>query len=476
MHDAAVSLRLRAARRVLPVVSLPLLFPLLLSCHRDEPPPPPNLLLLVVDCLRGDALSVAGYARPTTPAIDALAGEGTRFSRASAQASWTRPSLPTLLTGLYPSEHGLLDFTDDPDAPAAALDESVVTVAERLHRAGYATAMVGEQHQLSPRFGLQQGFDLWQPKAGDGANIQRRFLEWQGGLSGKRFFAYLHYLELHWPYCPPKDLRGRFDEGPSHLNPCADWRQLRDDIRSGKYSVTAEDRQLLRARYDEELLGVDRTIGELVAELKRRRLYDDTLILVTGDHGEEFGEHGGFFHGQSLHEELLHVPLVWKPPASWRAPAGQVIDGLTEQRNAAATFLDAGGVARLPSGTESLVPWIRGERNDAPNRVAIAEGTDQIAVREGRWKLIAAKARGGGYRLYDLDKDPGELRDRAGDERPRLALMRQLLGVWRKGLRPTAAAKVAMDAETREGLRNLGYVGPAGGGSPAPSPSPTPLP
>ena len=433
---------------------------LLLACHRE--PRQPNLLLLVVDCLRGDALSVVGYRRPTTPSIDALAREGTRFARAYAQASWTRPSLPTILTGLYPTEHGLLDLASDPGAASAALDDSVLTLAERLQQAGYGTAMVGEQHQLSPRFGLQQGFDLWQPKAGDGANIDRRFLEWQAGLQkGKPFFAYLHYLELHFPYCPPKELRGKFDEGPSQLNVCADWRQLRDDIRSGKYVVTAEDRQLLRARYDEELFGVDRLIGQLVDELKRRDLYDDTLILVTGDHGEEFGEHGGYFHGQSLYDELLHVPLVWKPPVAWDAPRDQVVDGLVEQRNVAATFLDAAGVRQLPAGTHTLLPWIRGERREVPNRFTVSEGVDQIAVNAGRWKMIVAREGSQGraaFELYDLKRDAGERKNLAAGKRGRLALMRQLLEGWRKGLHPAKQKRVTMDSETREGLKGLGYV------------------
>ncbi len=442
--------RLRLLPPILPLVLLPLL-----ACQRAAPRP--NLLLLIVDCLRGDELSAMGYPRPTTPNIDTLARQGTRFTHAYSQASWTRPSLPSILTGLYPSEHGVLDLTQDPNAPTAALDESVLTLAERLEQAGYATGMVGEQHQLSPRFGLQQGFDLWQFKAGDGANIQRRFLEWQAGLAGKPFFGYLHYLELHFPYCPPKDLRGRFDEGPSQLNICKDWRDFRDRLRNGQYRITDEDRQLMRARYDEELLGVDRLVGDLLAELQRRGVYDNTLILLTGDHGEEFGEHGGSFHGQSLYNELLHVPLVWKPPAAWKAPADQVVDGLTEQRNTAATFLDAAGVRDLPVGTVSLVPWLRGERHDEPNRLAVSEGVDQIAVNQGRWKLIVARS-GGGFELYDLAKDPTEQHNMAPERRTRLAAMRKLLVGWDHDLHPARHKVVTMDNETREGLKNLGYV------------------
>jgi len=447
--------------------SLPLLLAaLLLGCHaapKTIPARQPNILLLIVDCLRADAVSANGYARPTTPNLDQIAKDGTRFTGAISQASWTRPSLPTLLTDLYPSEHGVLDLEEDPSAPAAALDDSVTTIAERLKAAGYATAMFGEQHQLSTRFGLQQGFDVWQPKSGDAANIDKKLLAWQSQVGQRPFFAYLHYLELHWPYCPPKDLRGTFDEGPSTLNLCQDWRKLRDDMRTNAYRVTPDDLRLMRARYDEELRGVDREIGRLLDELRRRGVYDDTLIMVTGDHGEEFGEHGGNFHGQSLYDELLHVPLLMKPPKWWEAPTGQVIGGLTEMRNATATFLDAAHVHPLPPHTVSLAPWLLGDGDGkGPNQVTVSEGTDQIAVRTAQWKLIVAKTppKDGstGIELYDLAKDPGERHNVATAERRALAEMKQHLAQWRAGLRPAKKSAVSVDEETRKGLKNLGYV------------------
>jgi arylsulfatase A-like enzyme len=442
---------------------------LLLGCHHGRPTTKPNVLLLVVDCLRFDAVAANGYPYPATPNLDRIAKDGTSFRHAISQASWTRPSLPTLLSGLYPSEHGVLDLAEDPAAPAAALDESVVTLAERLHAAGYATAMFGEQHQLSPRFGLQQGFDVWQPKSGDAGNIDRKLLGWQQGLGTQPFFAYLHYLELHWPYCPPRDLRGKLPEGTSTLNLCRDWRQLRDDMRGGVYKVTPADLQLMRARYEEELIGVDRVIGAMLDELQRRGVYDQTLIVVTGDHGEEFGEHHGNFHGQSLYDELLHVPLLIKPPADWKAPHGQVVDGTTETRNLVATFLDAGHV-QPPPRMVSLVPWLLGEApGKAPNAYTVSEGTAQIAVRTPRWKLIMARPgvqpppgappmAPGGIELYDLARDPGEQHNVAASERRALGEMRQLLAAWQAALVPAKKSSVQVDPETRKGLQNLGYI------------------
>jgi arylsulfatase A-like enzyme len=458
-------------RRTLPLPGTPGLLllavalagPAMLACRGEAapapgpPPDPANLLLIVVDCLRGDALSVSGYSRPTTPSLDALAAEGTRFTRAFAQASWTRPSLPSLLTGLYPSEHGLLDLGDDNAEHAPALDESVTTVAERLAPAGYATTMFGEQHKLAPRFGLGQGFARWEHRTGPARNIETKLLDWTGGLAGSKYFAYLHYLELHWPYCPPQDLRGRFDDGTSELNLCADWRKLRDDLRSGTLRFTEADERRMRARYDEELLGVDRELGRLFELLRERGAWDETLVVVTADHGEEFGEHGGWFHGHTLHDELIHVPLLVKPPASWDAPRGRVVDALVELRDLPATLLDAAGIGSPPQGTASLLPWVRGAGSGPSRPFVVSESLEQVAVRGAQWKLVADKARGE-LALYDLRTDPGETTNVAAGHPERVGELRRHLVAWRRGLVPARRLEVDVDEETRKGLEGLGYL------------------
>ena len=420
------------------------------------PPKPANLLLIVVDCLRGDALSAAGYARRTTPALDGLAAEGTRFARAFAQSSWTRPTLPTILTGLYPSEHGLLDLGDENADNAPALDESVTTLAERLASAGYTAVMFGEQHKLAPRFGLGQGFARWEHRTGPARNIETKTLAFTAAQQGRPWLAYLHYLELHWPYCPPQDLRGTFDDGTSGLDLCAEWRRLRDGMRTGEVVLTAADERRMRARYDEELLGLDRELGKLFASLRAGGAWDETLVVVTADHGEEFGEHGGWFHGHTLHDELIHVPLVVKPPASWGAPRGRTVEALVEHRDLAATLLEAAGVAAAPAGTASLLPWVRGE--EGPSRpFVVAESMDQVAVRTAGWKLLVDKA-GGKRVLYDLAADPGETRDVAAEHPDRVGELRRHLVGWRRALVPAARREVEIDEETRKGLEGLGYL------------------
>jgi hypothetical protein len=150
-----------------------------------EPLTAPNVLLIVVDCLRSDHVGAYGHSRPTTPNLDSLAADGTLFRHAFAQSHWTRPSIPSYLTGLYPSEHGLLEveLNDSGVITGPALSPDVVTVAEELQERGYLTAMVGEQYQLARIFNLHQGFDFYRNKAGEASLIGRNFLKWLSSVT-----------------------------------------------------------------------------------------------------------------------------------------------------------------------------------------------------------------------------------------------------------------------------------------------------
>jgi arylsulfatase A-like enzyme len=426
--------------------------------------PPPNVLLLVVDCLRADRLSAHGYHRPTTPNLDALAAEGVSFTRAFAQASWTRPSLPTLLTGLYPSEHALQEFSRGRDGAVMSprLADEVTTLPEALKARGYATALVGEQAQLSRRFGLDQGFDHYRSHVGSAANIHELFWRWQRRPeTASPFFAYLHYLELHWPYCPPAAVRGTFDAGRSALPPCRGWREQREQMERGEIVPTRDDVEAMAARYDEELLALDRELGRLFADLRAAGLWDDTLIVLTADHGEQFWEHGAGGHGVALWDELLAVPLIFKPPAAWRSPRGAQVDHLVENRDLFPTVLAAAGAPPVAAvSAPSLLPWLLpGAPAAAPHPFVVAESQTQVAVRTRDFKLIADRD-GGGLDLYALAEDPGETRDVAGERRRELAELRGHLAAWRTGLAAAApAAAEALDPETEKRLKALGYLG-----------------
>jgi arylsulfatase A-like enzyme len=457
--------------------ALLLLFSALAACRPSPPTVPPtrpNVLLLVIDCLRSDHLSSHGYHRPTTPTLDRLAAEGTSFTRAYSQASWTRPSLPTILSGLYPSEHGLLGFEqDESTVSSAVVAAEVELVSESLQQLGWATALIGEQYQLSPRFGLEQGFDLYRYKTSGAPNIHRRFFEWLDGQTDPQrpWFAYLHYLEIHWPYCPPETTRGRFDPGKSSIDFCFQWRKLRDDIHSGAVVLGPDDIETMRARYDEELLALDQRIAEMLTELANRGALDNTMIVVTSDHGEEFMERGGIGHGQSLHEELTAVPLIVRPPTTWEAPRGRQLGHLVETRNIKSTLVHAAGGPVVPGVAPSLLPAALGWTEEPVQLIAVSESTDDVAIRNAEWTLITRRD-GASAALYERATDPAERVDLARERRRELAAMRELSATWQASLRPVRAGEgqTELDPETEAALRALGYLGGGDGSAPAPTP------
>jgi arylsulfatase A-like enzyme len=421
----------------------------------------PNVLFLVIDCLRADHLSATGYPRPTTPNLDALAREGVTFTHAFAQATWTRPSVPTLLSGLYPSEHALQEFYRGEGGAVMSprLSDRVTTLAEAVKAHGYRTGLVGEQAQLSRRFGLDQGFDFYQSHVGAARNIHSVLFDWLDS-SRQPFFAYLHYLEVHWPYCPPAEVRGTFDTFNSPLPVCRDWRGLRKKLETREIVPTPVDIEAFKARYDEELMALDRELGLAFAELKAKGLWDNTLIVVTADHGEQFYEHGAGEHGKYLWDELLRVPLLFKLPASWPGERGARLDTIVETRSIVPTVLEAIGAPAIPEvSAKSLVPWLI-DRAPAgpPQPFVVAEIGSQVAVRDERWKMIADRD-GKAFQLYDLQSDPGETRDVADTDRRELARLRADLDLWSRGLaKADASQQGEVDRKTVEDLKALGYL------------------
>jgi arylsulfatase A-like enzyme len=367
--------------------------------------------------------------------------------------------VPTLLTGLYPSEHGLIEVEHNEDGrvigPSLSLEAE--TVAEQLAAGGYKTAFIGEQYQLAKAFQLNQGFDFFHNRAGRAPAITRAFDGWLGRHEGELpFFVYLHYLDIHWPYCPPESLRGRFDDGQSSLAVCADWRELRDAIRDGTYVLNAHDVERLAARYDEEILANDYQVGVALEHLARRGLLDDTLVVVTADHGEEFMEHGSIGHNNGPFDVLLHVPLIIRPPKSWPGPPRAEVDAVHELRSVAATLRQAAG---LPPGRggPSLVPYLLGRDLEAGPRYAVAESSTAVSVRSGRFRLVADRE-GGGIRLYDRAAEPLETTDVAAIEARALAELTAYLRTWQRELAPLAPVAAEVDDETVEGLKDLGYI------------------
>lgn len=438
----------------------------------------PNVLLVMVDTLRADRLGVYGHPKAKTPSVDALAADGVRGAHAFAQASWTRPSVGTILTGLYPSSHGAVHKAD-------ILPDRVETIAELLSARGYYTVGFPNNINVSPGFNFGQGFaeyrylapDLffWADEAAakltlyNGLRLVReRFLarrvnvrnyyqpadvvtdtiiEWLDSPGAKQgpFFLFAHYMDPHDPYFV-HPYNGEGYARVANPNPPA--------------SVAAKYSDL----YDGEIAFFDTHLGRLIDDLKRRGLYDRTLIVLTADHGEEFHEHGGWWHGTTLYDEQIAVPLILKPPAG--GARGRVIAELTTSLDIAPTIATAAGVAvppvmqghALPLGGEPAIarPSVFAEED--------LEGNVLQAVRTPTSKLITANP--GNPRglqpeeLYDLATDPGEQRSVVAGEPVLLEELRAALGRSYLEARAHAGAgsQTDVDSVTKDRLRALGYL------------------
>lgn len=256
----------------------------------------PNIVLIVVDTLRADHMGVYGYERDTTPRLDKFASENIKFNFAVSASSWTPASMASIFTALYPSAHGMMPPNTRVEASQKSkrLAEGLVTLAEALRDQGYRTAGVSTNPWLTKLFGFDQGFDVFlyikrQSKA-DAVTAEgiRRIEELRKGK--QPFFLWLHYMDPHSPYDPPREYR----------------------IYSGPLSRREYPKKQVKkiSLYDGEIRHTDERIGELLDYLKRTGLYRDSIIVFTADHGEQFMERGRQGHGFHLHNEETHVPLI----------------------------------------------------------------------------------------------------------------------------------------------------------------------
>lgn len=418
----------------------------------------PNLILIVVDTLRFDHLGAYGYPRATSPEIDArLAARGVVAERAYSQAPWTLPSMASLHTGRRPEE--MLD----PAGLPFGIPEPAATLAERLRESGYATAAFVANPTMHRGNGFAQGFETFETAPYEIASMSRHAedinaeaLPWlRRVLAEERrpYFLYLHYLDPHDPYDNADIVDGKSPFFPDYQG------NLRGTDVHGLYlgALALEDREAdlrqLAALYDSEVRYVDRHIGEVLAALPAEQLAS-TLIVLTADHGEELFDHGGFKHGETLYEELIHVPLIFR----WdgRLPAGTRLGGNVRLLDLWPTLLAAAG---LPAGPEpgGIAP---GEAPGARPR----EGIDLLpALRGGRLPELEVFARhfaGGPLRLARIAGARKEiLFDRHGPVEPADEQERTL---WRRDVSRLARHEIYdLEADPRE-RRDLAAAGEAG--------------
>jgi arylsulfatase A-like enzyme len=429
------------------------------------PPDRPNLVVYLIDTLRADHLGCYGYARPTSPAIDAFAREGVLFEKARAQSSWTRPAVATILTGLQPITHQAQNSNE-------RLPGAIETVAERLRAAGYQTAMVTTNGNVAGRYGFRQGFERFDylpedetlPELHVLSDVVDRHAEsfLAGRDRARPFFLFLHTTDPHDPYAPREPFHGRLAPGvPLAAGSAARLREL--EAAGGAMAVEALEP--IVALYDAEIAQNDAAFGALLGRLDRAGLAATTAVLLLSDHGEEFLEHGGWTHGKTLYEEQLRIPLLLRLPEG--EGAGARPTGIAEQIDVAPTLLDLAGLA-VPADWpgESLLPWIHGAARPQP-RGSFAwlsrEGHRARSLVQGTWKLIVHPAgplaRAPYHETFRLDRDPQERENLALDHEARREWLAGLLRAERlRRSPPVPVETVKVGPEMRARLRALGYL------------------
>lgn len=351
----------------------------------------PNVVLICLDTVRADHVGAYGYrANPTTPALDRLATESTVFLDASAAAGWTKPSVPSFLTGTYPMQHGVYEGSARGESGKVTdvLPESSTTLAEVFRERGYATAAFVKNAQLNRGNGFEQGFETYVDEAGDARTLRWRAEDWleehAARSSAHPFFLYLHFLDAHWPYDVPDEYAARFTPlESSALFRGGGSRALRDEVNDGKRRLNESELAALVDTYDGSLRFIDDELARLFAYLDARGLWSDSVVCVIADHGEEFMEHGRIGHGHGLHQNLLRVPFIVRVPG--RAP--QRVDTPVSLIDLFPTLLGAAGLSNLPAneGLDRL-------REPLATRPILAEHKDsghyQQALRAGQRKLV----------------------------------------------------------------------------------------
>ena len=403
-----------------------------------------NVVLITIDTLRADHVGCYGYKQIKTPNIDSLAADGARFDRAFAVVPVTLPSHSTMLTGTYPMFSGMHDFSANKLSPLQP------TLASVLKQAGYATGAVIGSAVLDSRFGLNQGFDFYydhfefsrleesnlDQMERPGNVVADLALDWLGKNAPKKFFLWMHLYDPHYPYRPPEPYSREYAERP----------------------------------YDGEIAFADEQVGRLLRFLKEKGLYQNTLIVLSGDHGESLGEHGEKTHGFFVYNATMHVPLIIHLPEN--GPARTITD-LVSLVDLMPTVLAALGL-EIPAQVQghSLLPQLHEDKADGPRDLY---GETFLPRLHFNWSELRATENAKYHfidaprpELYDLSKDPGEVHNLFAEKKAVAEEMRSkltaLIGEYSAG--KEMAEKTGLDPALMERLKSLGYAGFSGGSDP----------
>jgi arylsulfatase A-like enzyme len=455
----------------------------------EDAPARPNVVIFLVDTLRADAVGCLGGGAAKTPTIDRIAAEGALFVRCLSQAPWTKVSVPSILTSLYPTTNGVV-------SPLAKLPDDATTIAEAFHAAGYRTAAFFTNPFLGAATNLRQGFDaVWEAKdllgdrmgprsnSGTSALVNEKALPWiESALHGsdrRPFFVVVHSMDPHEEYCPAPPWGALFVEPARESEWHSQWAKLKAldahpainrrsradfaklGIDSEKYAATA------RGLYQACVAFDDREIGRVVDRLRDSGALDRTIVVVTSDHGEEFLEHGYTSHGHSLYDEMIHVPLAIRAPRV----APRRIDARVASLDVMPTLLELADVP-FPKGMQgqSLAPLLLGKEGFAERAV-----WSEMYTEDPNGGVAFARVDASGKAIFQLKPWPDVPRPEfelyaPGDEHDRedvAAKNPDAAKVAKKAILdryaflprlPGVDTALTLDADTLERLKALGYL------------------
>jgi arylsulfatase A-like enzyme len=428
----------------------------ILGCSsKKDPAARPNLILISIDTLRADHLGCYGYPRPTSPAIDQLASEGVVFKNVMATSPWTLPSHGSMLTGMYPSRMSLNSYE-------SKLPSTATTLSMLLAKNGFKTAAVVNSIFLRQKHGFDRGFDYFvaTPGINDSApSIIKLSKLWMRHQGQQPFFLFIHIFDAHSSYFPHKKYKEKFVR--PYKGPVNGSTSFLHKIRNGEYEPQKEDVDHIIDLYDAEVRQVDDNLKDLFDYLRTSGVLDSSVVIISSDHGEEFLEHGGVFHGKTQYQELLKIPLIIRGPG---IPSGRRISAVSSLVDVMPTALSLLGLP-VPAALEgtSLVPmWKTGE-SGLTERSVFAEADhnneqDNIkrAVRYQNYKLhydLLTKK----IELYDLAVDPFEQTDIAENHPQIVDRLFKKLTIF---MQPPQKSKqiVPLSNGELEKLKSLGYM------------------
>jgi len=427
---------------------------------KEKIPRRPNVILISIDTLRADHLSSYGYYRQTTPNIDKLAKDGILFKQVIAQAPFTLASHMSLMTSLYPSFHKTYLLK------GSHLDNKITTLAEVLYSKNYKTWAITGGGQLNSKYGFSKGFEIYTEYTAPKFDVEKKvneainFIEKNKDLN---FFIFLHSYKPHAPYTPEPPFDKMFDAG--YKGNIDGSLSTIDAINNGLLKISPEDKNHIVSLYDGEIREVDNFLGKFFSYLRKNGLYDNSLIIFTSDHGEEFGEHGKIgLHSHTLYDELLLVPLIIKLPSN--AQRGKIVYDQVQSIDIFPTILQLIGVkdkSILLQG--SSIANLIFNKNIKKDNYAFTERLteDNVKLRAIRGKefkfIYEDNGEGETYYYFNLNNDPKEQNNieiLPNISKKFIASLNFL--IQEEKIKPHQLKEEEIDRETTEILKSLGYI------------------